>query len=139
MARVRPVSHDDRLTLIEHLDELRTRIIIAVAACVAFGLCCWQNQEIFDLLNSPLPEGRHPVTLGVTEPFFTTVTVSAYAGLLLALPVILYQAYAFVLPAFSPTRATRRAAADAAGAVPVHRPASCSGTSSSSTGRSTSC
>jgi sec-independent protein translocase protein TatC len=103
MARVRPVSHDDRLTLVEHLDELRTRIIIAVAAFfVAAALCAWQNHEIFDLLNRPLPEGRHPVTLGVTEPFFTTLTISAYAGLLLALPVILYQAYAFLLPAFSP-------------------------------------
>jgi sec-independent protein translocase protein TatC len=103
MARVRPVSHDDRPTLVEHLDELRTRIIIAVAAfVVGTALCAWQNQEIFDLLNRPLPEGRHPVTLGVTEPFFTTLTVSAYAGLMLALPVILYQAYAFLLPAFSP-------------------------------------
>jgi sec-independent protein translocase protein TatC len=42
------------------------------------------------------------VTLGVTEPFLTTITVSAYAALLLALPFILWQAYAFVLPAFSP-------------------------------------
>jgi sec-independent protein translocase protein TatC len=103
MARIRPVKHDDRLTLVEHLDELRTRIIISVLAfVVAAGLCAWQNHEIFDLLNRPLPEGRHPITLGVTEPFFTTLTVSAYAGLLLALPVILYQLYAFLLPAFSP-------------------------------------
>jgi sec-independent protein translocase protein TatC len=103
MAKIKPVSHDDRLTLVEHLDELRTRIIIAVFAfVVAAGLCAWQNHEIFDLLNRPLPEGRHPITLGVTEPFFTTLTVSAYAGLLLALPVILYQVYAFLLPAFSP-------------------------------------
>ena len=97
------MGHDDRLTLVEHLDELRTRIIIAAAAfVVAAVLCAWQNHEIFDLLNRPLPEGRSPITLGVTEPFFTTLTVSAYAGLLLALPVILYQAYAFLLPAFSP-------------------------------------
>jgi sec-independent protein translocase protein TatC len=103
MARIKPVGHDDRLTLVEHLDELRTRIIIAVAAfVVGAGLCAWQNHEIFDLLNRPLPEGRNPITLGVTEPFFTTLTVSAYAGLLLALPVILYQVYAFLLPAFSP-------------------------------------
>jgi sec-independent protein translocase protein TatC len=103
MARIRPVSHDDRLTLVEHLDELRTRIVIAIAAfVVAAGLCGWQNHEIFDLLNRPLPDGRTPITLGVTEPFFTTLTISAYAGLLLALPVILYQVYAFLLPAFSP-------------------------------------
>jgi sec-independent protein translocase protein TatC len=103
MARIKPVSHDDRLTLIEHLDELRTRIIISVLAfAVGFGLCFWQDDQIFDVLNSPLPEGFKPITFGVTEPFLTTVTISAYAGLALALPVILYQVYAFVLPAFSP-------------------------------------
>jgi sec-independent protein translocase protein TatC len=103
MARIKPVSHDDRLTLIEHLDELRTRIIVCVLAfAVGFGLCFWQDEKVFDILNSPLPEGFKPITFGVTEPFLTTVTVAAYAGLVLALPVILYQLYAFVLPAFSP-------------------------------------
>ena len=102
MPRIRPVRHEDRLTLVEHLDELRTRLIIsAVTLVVAFGLCFWQNQLLFDLMNDPL-NGREPLTLGVTEPFYTTVTVSAYAALVLALPVILYQLYAFVLPAFSP-------------------------------------
>jgi sec-independent protein translocase protein TatC len=66
-------------------------------------LCFWQDDQIFDVLNSPLPEGFKPITFGVTEPFLTTVTISAYGGLALALPVILYQVYAFVLPAFSPT------------------------------------
>jgi sec-independent protein translocase protein TatC len=104
MARVRPVSHDDRLTLIEHLDELRTRIIISlVTLAVAFGLCFWQNDILFELMNEPLPAGQEPLTLGVTEPFYTTVTVSAYAALMVALPVILFQLYSFVLPAFSPT------------------------------------
>jgi sec-independent protein translocase protein TatC len=42
-----------------------------------------------------------PITFGVTEPFMTTVTLSVYAGILLAMPVILYQLYAYVLPAFS--------------------------------------
>jgi sec-independent protein translocase protein TatC len=103
VARIRPVSHEDRLTLIEHLDELRTRIIIAIAAfVVGFGLCAWQNHEILQILNKPLPDDIEPITFGVTEPFLTTITVSAYAGLLVSLPVILYQVYAFVLPAFSP-------------------------------------
>ena len=99
MARIKPVSHEDRLTLIEHLDELRTRIIISVLAfAVGFGLCFWQDDQIFGVLNSPLPEGFKPITFGVTEPFLTTVTIAAYGGLALALPVILYQVYAFVLP-----------------------------------------
>ena len=47
-------------------------------------------------------QGRQPVTLGIGEPFSQTVTVSAYCALLLALPVILFQLYAFVIPALSP-------------------------------------
>src|SRR4029079_18583099 len=50
----------------------------------------------------PTNRSRHPVPLGVTEPFVTTFTVAGYAALLLSLPFILWQAYAFVLPAFSP-------------------------------------
>jgi sec-independent protein translocase protein TatC len=104
MARIRPVKHEDRLTIVEHLDELRTRLVISIAVfLVAWGLCFWQSDLIFDLLNDPLPNGRQPLTLSPTEPFFTTMTVSAYAAILLALPIVLYQLYAFVLPAFSPT------------------------------------
>jgi sec-independent protein translocase protein TatC len=104
VARIKPARHDEHLTLVEHLDELRTRIIISIAAfAVAFAFCFWQNEEILDLLNDPLPGDRVPVTLGVTEPFMTTITVSAYAALLVALPIVLYQLYAFVLPAFSPS------------------------------------
>jgi sec-independent protein translocase protein TatC len=104
VARIRSARHDEHLTLVEHLDELRTRIVISIAAfTLAFGFCFWQNQQILDLLDNPLPHDRHPITLGVTEPFMTTITVSAYTALLIALPIILYQLYAFVLPAFSPS------------------------------------
>jgi sec-independent protein translocase protein TatC len=104
VAKIRPVSHDDRLTVIEHLDELRWRLIISIATfTVALALCFWQNHFILDLLNDPLPGDRRPLTLGVAEPFMTTLTVSAYCAILLSLPMILYQIYAFVLPAFSPT------------------------------------
>ena len=167
---LRPIAHEDRLSLVEHLDELRTRIIICLAAfVVAFGVCFWQNDLILEILDRPLqksaftqgsddplertaafqqaqkrlylqqavlaremarsddlspalqqqweeyarlaqataataPEaaGRRPVTLGVGEPFTVTFRVVSYAALLLALPLLLYQAYAFILPAFSP-------------------------------------
>jgi sec-independent protein translocase protein TatC len=167
---LRPIQHEDRLSLVEHLDELRTRIIICLAVFVACaGLCFWQNDVVLDIMDRPLqrsafsgdsadpfertaefqqaqkrlylaealaarelarddglsaasresletvarqaeqaariaPEAtaKRPVTLGVGEPFTVTVRVAAYAGLLLALPILLYQAYAFVLPAFSP-------------------------------------
>jgi sec-independent protein translocase protein TatC len=168
---LRPIRPEDRLSLVEHLDELRKRLIICVvlfAAC--FGLCLWQGDLILDVVNRPLErtafkndkkeskdpfertaafqaqlrksamasaanfdslasaaddsatrrnyqelatqyrvlarsvpprEARRPVTLGVGEPFTATVRVAAYAALLLALPILLFQAYAFVLPAFS--------------------------------------
>jgi sec-independent protein translocase protein TatC len=102
MARLRPVDFEDRLTLVEHLDELRTRIVISIAAfTAAFALCFWQNSRLLDIANAPLPGDRTPITFGIAEPFTTTVTISAYAALVIALPVILYQAYAFVLPALT--------------------------------------
>ena len=102
MARLRPVDFEDRLTLVEHLDELRTRIIISIVAfVVAFALCFWQNSRLLDIANKPLPGDLTPITFGVAEPFTTTVTISAYAAIVISLPVILYQAYAFVLPALT--------------------------------------
>jgi sec-independent protein translocase protein TatC len=101
--RVRPIGHEDRLSLVDHLDELRTRIVISLAAFgVALGLCFWQNHQLLKIVNHPLGH-RKPITLGVAEPFITTLTVAAYAAILIAMPIILYELYAFVLPAFSPT------------------------------------
>jgi sec-independent protein translocase protein TatC len=169
---VRTIGHDDRLSLVEHLDELRTRLIICVAAlAICFGVCLWQNGRILDIVNVPLEQtafkagnksldpfeqtatlqqqlkrtqlaqaraferlaadassaeqagewrnlaraaralaatvpprqAKKPVTLGVGEPFTQTIKLAGYAALLLALPLILYQLYAFILPAFSPT------------------------------------
>jgi sec-independent protein translocase protein TatC len=169
LPKVRPIGHEDRLSVVDHLDELRSRLIIcAIALVVAFGFCFWQNNRLLDALNSPLPApsksaanhiggltndtvsaSKHltnaanlfqtlsestdlsapdsalitaaaqqmrsaaralpqktpksvPITIGVGEPFTTSLTVSLYFALLLALPVILYQAYAFVIPALSP-------------------------------------
>jgi sec-independent protein translocase protein TatC len=101
MARLKPVSHDDRLTVVEHLDELRTRIVVSLAAFgVALALCFWQNHQLLHWLNKPL-HGKQPITFGVAEAFTTTLTVTCYAALVLALPVVLYQLYAYVLPAFT--------------------------------------
>jgi sec-independent protein translocase protein TatC len=103
VARLRPARFDEHLTLVEHLDELRTRIIVSGAVLlVAVGLCFWQNSLLLDIANAPLPGDVVPITFGVTEPFMTTVTLSIYGGLVLAMPILLYQAYAYVLPAFSP-------------------------------------
>jgi sec-independent protein translocase protein TatC len=102
MARFKAVSHEDRLTLVEHLDELRTRIIVSLAVFgVAFALCFWQNHTLLDIANGPLPGHFTPITFSPTEPFMTTLTVCAYGAIILALPIVLYQLYAYVLPAFS--------------------------------------
>jgi sec-independent protein translocase protein TatC len=104
VARLKSADFDDRMTLVEHLDELRTRIIVsAVVLVLAIVLCFWQNHLLLDLANEPLPRDLEPLTFSPTEPFFTTVKLSIYGGILIALPLLLYQLYAFVLPAFSPT------------------------------------
>jgi sec-independent protein translocase protein TatC len=101
--RVRAVSHEDRLTLVEHLDELRNRIIVCgVVLGVALALCFWQNHLLLEIAQHPLPDDHDQlITFGVTEPFTTTLTVSAYGAIVLSLPVVLWQIYAYVLPAFS--------------------------------------
>jgi sec-independent protein translocase protein TatC len=167
---LRPIAHEDRLSLVEHLDELRTRIILCLIVFIgAFALCFWQNNWILDTMDRPLQKSafhkgsddplektalfqqtqkrvmlqlavigremgrsedagsklqaewlqlsrlanvsaaaapdataRRPVTLGVGEPFTVTFKVVGWAALLVSLPFLLYQAYAFVLPAFSP-------------------------------------
>lgn len=108
--RIRPVSHEDRLSLVEHLDELRSRLIVcALAFGVALGLCFWQNHLLLEIASGPLPDDHERLlTFGVTEPFTTTLTVAAYGAIVLSLPVVLYEAYAYVLPAFS--RSERRVA-----------------------------
>ncbi len=172
---VKPIGHEDRLTLVEHLDELRTRLIVSVVALVfIFAVCFWQNDALLKIVNAPLkaatesrtragkgvegqiyqaqqgiqqvgkselrtlrtlaapaaglppatrnqltaqanalavrlaklphgPPDTKPVTLGPGEPFTATLTVALYFTILLGLPLILYQIYAFVLPAFKPT------------------------------------
>lgn len=101
--RVKAVSHEDRLTLVEHLDELRSRLIVCILVFgVALALCFWQNQLLLDLAAGPLPDDRDQlITFGVTEPFTTTLTVSAYGAIVLSLPIVLWQLYAYILPAFS--------------------------------------
>jgi sec-independent protein translocase protein TatC len=102
VARLRPVDFEDRLTLIEHLDELRTRLIVSgVVFVAALALCFWQNNLLLDIANEPLPGDRVPITFGVAEPFTTTLTIAAYGAILISLPVILYEAYAFFLPALT--------------------------------------
>ena len=185
---IRTIGHEDRLSLVDHLEELRTRLIISgVVLVVAFGFCLWQNHALLRIIDKPLktqtqkqvakgegtvgqatlaqqgvlkvagdtqaalavlakpgsglsaqaraqlpaliaslkadvakiprePPGNNPVTLGIGEPFTTTITVTLYFALILALPVILYELYGFILPALKPSE--RRVAMPLLAAVP---------------------
>jgi sec-independent protein translocase protein TatC len=98
----RRLGHGEEATLVEHLEELRWRLFIILGALtVATVLAFAFHTHILDWLNRPLPAGRrHPVTLGVAEPFTVSLTVSLYAGFLLSLPVTLWQLWSFFAPAF---------------------------------------
>jgi sec-independent protein translocase protein TatC len=168
------IDHTARLSTVDHLTELRTRLIVSLAAlAVAFGFCMWQNHALLHIINKPLerqtqkqvragngplgatyaaqqstlalasqlqrvvdtlerpgsgaspatrgslqavnpqlrrtitrlsapPQGDRPVTLGIGEPFTTTIGIALIFALILALPIVLYELYGFLLPAFSP-------------------------------------
>jgi sec-independent protein translocase protein TatC len=184
---IRAVDHEERLSTVDHLDELRSRLILAlVAIALAFGVSFWQNHHLLRLIDAPLahqtqqqvrdgngplgatyriqqstrdladqlrtvvatlngapqmllqrrtltqvsrnlaedarrlsapPAGDRPVTLGIGEPFTTTVAVAFVFALILSLPVILTQAYAYLLPAFAPEQ--RRAMRSLTVAIPL--------------------
>jgi sec-independent protein translocase protein TatC len=168
------IGHEDRLTLVDHLQELRGRLIISLAVlAAAFAVCMVENHALLNIINAPLahqtqkqvkkgngplgatytvqqsaqsvaiqlqtvvgaldrpgsgvsratkeaiapvsprlrkaikslsaaPQGDKPVTLGIGEPFSTTIGVALIFAFILALPVLLYELYGFLLPAFSP-------------------------------------
>jgi Tat protein translocase TatC len=104
LARLKPVQHDEQISLVDHLDELRSRIIYSLIALgVAFAVCFWQSGTILDIAAAPLPDKYDAlVVLAPTEAFMTTVTVCMYSAIIVAAPFISYQLFAYILPAFSP-------------------------------------
>jgi sec-independent protein translocase protein TatC len=99
------LPHGEGATVVDHLEELRSRIIVVLCAVALTTIVAFAfHGHILDWLNHPLPaDRRRVVTLGVAEPFTVSVTVSVYAGFLLALPVILWQLWSFLAPAFDPS------------------------------------
>ena len=104
MAKLKPVAHEEQLSLVDHLDELRSRIIFTlVSVALIFAVCFWQSEVILDIAAAPLPEANQALqVLAPTEAFMTTVTVCAYAAIIVSAPLISYQLFAYILPAFSP-------------------------------------
>jgi sec-independent protein translocase protein TatC len=103
MARLpRRLGHGEEATLDEHLEELRQRLFVAIGAVVVGAVVAFIfHGHLLDWLNRPLPPGhRRLLAIGVAEPFTVTITVSLYAGFVLAMPVILWQVWSFFAPAF---------------------------------------
>jgi sec-independent protein translocase protein TatC len=100
----RRLRHGEEATLVEHLEELRTRIFVALGAlAVGFAIAFVFRGHLLHWLNAPLPPGRQkPITLSVAEPFLTSMKVSLLAGFALALPVVLWQLWSFLAPAVEP-------------------------------------
>lgn len=89
--------------LMEHLDELRRRILHSLAALLVGFMACWGfSRRIYEFLAQPiyrlLPEGEKLVFLGITDPFIIFVKVALLAGIFVASPFILFQFWRFVAP-----------------------------------------
>ena len=96
----RRLQHGEEATLVEHLGELRSRILISLAAIVPVFIVAFVFRDtLIDLLTRPLPDDKQLITLGVTEPFTTAVKVSLAAAFAVTLPLLLYQLWAFLAPA----------------------------------------
>src|SRR6266498_1211891 len=97
----RRLRHGEEATLVEHLEELRMRIFVSLGALVVgVAIAFVFRGHLLEWLNQPLPAGRRrPITLGVAEPFLTSMKVSLMAGFALALPVILWQLWSFLAQA----------------------------------------
>jgi sec-independent protein translocase protein TatC len=96
----RRLGYGEEATLVEHLDELRTRLIVSLLAVgLAFPITYYFHETLIEWLMRPLPDDRQLVTLGVAEPFTTGIKVSFYGALAIAFPVLLWQAWSFFAPA----------------------------------------
>ena len=99
----RRLGHGEEATLVEHLEEFRSRLIVALFAIIPIFIVTFVfHERIMEWLTGPLPDDKKLVTLGVTEPFTTSVKVSFIAAIAIALPILLWQAWAFLAPAVEP-------------------------------------
>lgn len=98
----RRLGHGEEATLVEHLGELRARIVVCLVAIAAgfIGAYLIHGRLIHWLEDALPPEHRKLITLSPAEPFLTSMWISLYAGFLLVMPIVLYQVWAFFAPAF---------------------------------------
>jgi sec-independent protein translocase protein TatC len=106
-----PISPDDRLSLLEHLDELRKRLFRCIlAVTVGVLVAAIFNSFVFEALLWPLRQvkGLEPAAYQITtfspaEPFMVSLKVWVAGGLIMASPILIWQLWAFLAPAFTPT------------------------------------
>jgi sec-independent protein translocase protein TatC len=100
----RRLDHGQQAELVDHLGELRSRIFVAGGAVLVGTIAAYAvHARILRVLIDALPRHhRQLLTFGVAEPFTTSLKVSVVAGILLALPIVLWQLWAFVAPALDP-------------------------------------
>ena len=94
---------DTEQSLIGHLVELRARLLRAVLAVLALFICLIPfANRVYAVLAEPLraklPEGAQMVAIDVASPFFAPIKLVFFVALVLAMPVVLYQLWAFVAP-----------------------------------------
>lgn len=96
----RRLGTDEEATVVEHLSELRHRLLISIFAIVpAFMVAFYFHEQLIEWLMVPLPEDTELVTLAVLEPFTTAVKVSAMAAIGIVLPILIWQLWGFLAPA----------------------------------------
>jgi sec-independent protein translocase protein TatC len=97
----RRLRHGEEATLVEHLEELRTRLFIClIAIAAAFVVTYTFHGRLLHWLNQPLPaDHRRPYTFSPIEPFTTSIWVAVWAAFLIALPIVFWQVWAFFAPA----------------------------------------
>lgn len=102
--RVKRLDHGAEVPLHDHLEELRDRLIICISVLlVALVIAFWRRSDVLDLLNRPLQDvivAQKPITLSPTEPLKIALLVSLWTAIVVTIPVLFYQLYAFIVPAF---------------------------------------
>jgi sec-independent protein translocase protein TatC len=98
----RRLGHGEEATLVEHLEELRQRLFVCIGTVVIAWIAAFVvHARVIRLLTHQLPhEHRKLITLVIGEPFMTSLWLSLYLGFAVSLPVILWQAWSFFIPAF---------------------------------------
>lgn len=90
------------MSLLEHLEELRRRLVVSILVFSIFFFACWSfSRRIYEFLKQPIEDivpGEQLVFLSATEPFLLYVKVAALAAIFLSSPVLLYQVWSFIAP-----------------------------------------